>query len=154
MDPNYPPSWIGAALGAASLPVILPSPSASVRHLEEMWPLRLAHWWERPGTEQSVNRQPTKLKDPRSDACGGAVGWDQESRPPPQQKTSLRKREEPLRGIYQHQDQAERQGEQVAFPTSMCRVITAGSVLQGDFTAQMKEEEGWGASNIRGASLL
>lgn len=34
----------------------------------------------------------------------------------------------------------------------MCRVITAGSVLQGDFTAQMKEEEGWGASNIQGAS--
>lgn len=46
--------------------------------------------------------------------------------------------------MYQHQDQAERQGEQVAFPAFMSRVITAGSVLQGDFTAQMKEEEGQG----------
>lgn len=36
------------------------------------------------------------------------------------------------------------------FPTFMCRVNTAVSVLQGDFTAQMKAEEGCGASN-RGA---
>lgn len=76
------------------------------------------------------------------------MGWDQGSR-------KKLKREEALRGIYQQdQDQAERQGEQVAFPAFMCRVIPAGSVLQGDFTAQMKAEEGRGASNIRGASLL
>lgn len=36
-----------------------------------------------------------------------------------------------------------------AFPTFMCCVNTASSVLQGDFTAQMKAEEGCGASNIR-----
>lgn len=61
MDPNYPPTRIGAALAAAALPVILPSPSASVRHLEETWPLRLAHWWEQPGTELSVNPQSEKI---------------------------------------------------------------------------------------------
>lgn len=62
MDPNYPPTWVGAAPVAASLPVILPFPSASVHHLKEMWPLRLAHWWEQPGMEQSVNQHPRKLK--------------------------------------------------------------------------------------------
>lgn len=60
-----------------------------------------------------------------------------------------------VRGIYQHRDQAERRGEHVyqprRFPAFMCCVNTVGWVLQGDFTAQMKAEEGCGASNIRGA---